>query len=154
MWTLSTLLHNESTFIPLMFAFSFDLTISVQISQFSVASGMKELITLLGAWNRLKKIGMIFPPSEINLGLNTGVRYTPCAESLSLTPKQFLSAQLDLLPSLRSFVRILCKTGWEPFCLTAGFVRAWWHIWNVSISFEGPSQKPSRPVGQSGGWGT
>ena len=110
MWTLSTLLHNESTFIPLMFAFSFDLTISVQISQFSVASGMKELITLLGAWNRLKKIGMIFPPSEINLGLNTGVRYTPCAESLSLTPKQFLSAQLDLLPSLRSFVRILCKT--------------------------------------------
>ena len=110
MWTLSTSLHNESTFLPLMFAFSFDLTISVQISQFSVASGMKELITPLGAWNRLKKIGMIFPPSEINLGLNTGVRYTPCAESLSLTPKQFLSAQLDLLPSLRSFVRILCKT--------------------------------------------
>lgn len=49
MRTLSTLLHNESTFIPLMFALSFDLTISVQISQFSLASGMKEPITLLGA---------------------------------------------------------------------------------------------------------
>lgn len=54
---------------------------------------------------------MIFPPSEINLALNTGVRYTPCAgASFSHTPKQLLSAQLDLLPSLRSFVRLLCKT--------------------------------------------
>lgn len=43
------LLHNESTFIPLMFALPFDLTISVQILQFSVTSGLKELITLLGA---------------------------------------------------------------------------------------------------------
>lgn len=35
MRTLSVLLYNESTFIPLMFAFfPFDLTISVQISQF------------------------------------------------------------------------------------------------------------------------
>lgn len=50
MRTLSVLLYNESTFIPLMFAFfPFDLTISVQISQFSVASGLKEPITLLGA---------------------------------------------------------------------------------------------------------
>lgn len=36
-------------FIPLVFAFSFDLTISAQISQFSVASGLKEPITPLGA---------------------------------------------------------------------------------------------------------
>lgn len=156
MWTLSTLLHNESTFTPLMFAFSFDLTISVQISQFSVASGLKEPITLLGVWNRfLKKIRMIFPPSEINLGLNTGEGTHLVLQSLSLTHlSNPFSWKGTVGPAAKSFVRILYQTKSDNLLhLTPCFVRAWWHIWNISISLKGNLKSPVDPLTTVRGWG-
>lgn len=97
----------------------------------------------------MKKICTVFPPSEINLGLNTGGRYTPRARiSFSHTPEQFLILKghsPDRLPSLLwgSFAIRSRRTFLLDTRLCVGLI----YVFRTSLFLWRPSSKAHWPVG-------
>lgn len=91
---------------------------------------------------------MIFPPSEINLGLNTGGRYTPCAQvSLSHTPKQFLTLKGHSWTCCQVFCEdLLPDEVREPLSLDTRLCVGLMTYLEHLCFFEGQPQKPSGPV--------